>query len=225
MNYRLIAITHGNDQSCLDRTIKSFSMAVTPSPSSRLLVVDRPRPADDDESDQVHPYFAKEETRYTDGVGFCRTVEETWNANAHPDADYTHVFWLEHDFVFLRPVDLEALSRVMAGQAAFGEQYLAQMALMRDAVSPAEKWAGGLYQLRPDAYRNEGMWMSHTSYFTTNPSLMTRRFMRENPWPSYPEHCEGLFTIDLLARGYRFGVWGNGEPWVNHIGVRTGTGY
>ena len=62
--------------------------------------------------------------------------------------------------------------------------------------------------------------------FTTNPSLMRRQFMAENPWPAeYDQRCEGLFGIDLRERGYSFGAWGSGEPWVRHLGRRDRSGW
>jgi hypothetical protein len=50
--------------------------------------------------------------------------------------------------------------------------------------------------------------------------------MLENPWPAdVAAECEGRFGFELVERGYEFGYWGNGERWVDHIGVRTGKGY
>jgi hypothetical protein len=31
--------------------------------------------------------------------------------------------------------------------------------------------------------------------------------------------------MDLRELGFDFAVWGSGEPWVEHVGVRTGFGY
>jgi hypothetical protein len=150
--------------------------------------------------------------------GFCGATRELWAGAAAGWCDY--VFYLEHDFEFLRPVDLTQLAVVLDANPA-----LAQMALMRDAVNAEEKAAGGLYESRPGQYAKRDGWLEHSAYLTTNPSLMSAEFMRRNPWPDYPDRCEGRFGIDLLDAGYRFGAWGTGEPWVRHIGERTGFGY
>ena len=67
--------------------------------------------------------------------------------------------------------------------------------------------------------------MEQKSYFTTNPCLMLRSFMEANPWPVYADECEGLFSIDLVARGFSFAAMGSGEQWVRHTGRRDGFGY
>lgn len=151
-------------------------------------------------------------------IGFCRSTKASWECASRAVED--HVFWLEHDFEFLRPVDLRELASILDRLPHY-----AQMALMRDAVNSDEIAAGGLYELRRDEYTPLDHWLSHRSYLTTNPSLMRTDFLRENPWPGYDSECEGRFGIDLVAAGYQFGAWGSGEPWVRHIGERTGHGY
>lgn len=222
VNYTLILITHG-DAPTLGRTLESFAEYVTPLPAIKIAFIDGPG---------VSPTHVLGEWRMSmspQQEGFCANTRRAWEAAAAGDG---YVFWLEHDFEFTRPVDLTHLAGVLDENPQ-----LAQMALMRDAVNAEEKAAGGLYESRPGQYEprltdlpftsefTQVPWLEHRSYFSTNPSLMTAEFMRRNPWPDYPERCEGLFGIDLLERGYRFGVWGTGEPWVRHIGQRTGTGY
>jgi hypothetical protein len=108
---------------------------------------------------------------------------------------------------------------------------------MRNAVNEDEKKAGGLFEHRRDDYMQRVLrrgrqgqmrnvpWLSHLSYFTTNPSLMRTEFMRERAWPEYEVECEGRFGIDLRQAGFYFAAMGEGEPWCEHVGQRTGFGY
>lgn len=228
MNYRLIVLTHGDDPACAEVTLDSFGEMVTPAPSELVIVRDGP-------GHSYVPGWAPNQwigvQASEEPVGFCAATRYAWTrAAAAPDADY--VFWLEHDFEFIRPVNLAELAAVLSS-----EPTVAQMALMRDAVNQTEKAAGGLYESRPGQYTSRAYyasgpdpgrghpWLEHRAYLTTNPSLMRRSFMQHNPWPDHPAECEGRFGIDLVERGYSFGVWGHGEPWVRHIGERTGFGY
>lgn len=145
-------------------------------------------------------------------------------------SEHDHVLWLENDFTLLRNVDLREIAAVLDSNTE-----LSQMSLMRDAVNEAEKLAGGLFESRPGEYEHrttvmdEGHtveWMLQRSYvITTNPALMRRQFMADNPWPDYPSNCEGKFGFDVRARGFAAGVWGDGSPWCRHTGTRTGRGY
>ncbi len=60
---------------------------------------------------------------------------------------------------------------------------------------------------------------------TTNPCLFPSRLAHEQPWPEVSQFCEGVYGIQLREAGYRFAFWGNGEQWVEHVGVRDGFGY
>ena len=213
MNYRLVLLTH-SDAPTLDDTIASFAAMVTPAPSSRAIV-------HDGSGDWRVPAIDDLPWLITDGGtprGFCATTRDAWDYGSRAEEPF--VFYLEHDFTVTCPLDLRPLAAVLDSN-----RMLAQMALMRDAVNTEEKAAGGLFESRPGQYADRGGWLEHTAYLTTNPSLMRREFMAENPWPEYESECEGRFGIDLVARGYTFGVWGAGEPWVEHTGARTGFGY
>jgi hypothetical protein len=215
MNYRLVVLTHGPDFSYLERTLASFEEHVTPEPIERFLVVDGEHAPAPEVGVWERIVLGKQ-------YGFCKATGAAWLCGANPGAEFC--FYLEHDFEFLRPVDLEPMAHLLKPPSQ-----LAQMALMRDAVNETEKAAGGLFESRPGQYERqdtfEGVWQRHRSYFTTNPSLMRTEFMRDHSWPLYPEQCEGRFGIDLIRLGFSFGVWGNGESWVRHIGQRTGKGY
>lgn len=242
LDYRLCVLTHG-DGATLPATLDSFREHVTPRPVDVVIHSDGSdagRRASAEAARLGAPVMWSEAfaTR-----GFCRATRELWVEATAGRTEY--VFWLEHDFEFLRPVDLRELAMVLEG--GWSATRLAQVALMRDAVSEQERAAGGLYELRAGQYDRrsawfdrfkgdpgdmrtphqmyEAPWLEHGSYFTTNPSLMTRQFMAQNPWPDYPEQCEGRYGIDLVARGYRFAAWGDGTPWVAHTGHRMGHGY
>ena len=243
-SYRLVVLTHG-DSAPLAGTLESFRRMVTPAPTSKRLHVDAALPdgCSAETPCQVDPWFAPDETFWAGGqYGFCEAVREVWMFNSlliepvESSNPEPFVFWLEHDFEFLRPVNLAELATVLRA-----EPEVAQMSLMRNAVNPAERRAGGLYALHRHEYQpvtthaanawlgGLGLyslqWLEQRMYYTTNANLMSTEFMRENPWPDYEDHCEGRFSHDLMGRGYRFGVWGNGEEWIHHTGVRTGTGY
>jgi hypothetical protein len=203
MDYTLLVLTHGKSPT-LDGTLASFLEHVLPAPTESLVVCDGPGPGQ-----------SLSETQ----LGFCEATRRAWAIAA--EAPTSHVFWLEHDFRFDRDVDLAELAAVLDV-----DRELAQMALLRQPVNEAERAAGGLVESRPGQFElQDGLWMRQRSFFTTNPSLMRTTFMLGNPWPAYPDQCEGRFGIDLIERGYAFGMWGAGEPWVSHFGVRDGFGY
>lgn len=240
MRYRLIVLTHG-DCAPLEATLASFAAHVTPAPESCVLVYDGPELYG---ALSPHPNLSAVETEIPWTIatmpegrqgGFCAATRRAWSfgggENALSHQEHDHVFYLEHDFLFLRRVDLRDLAAPLDSN-----KRLAQMALMRDAVSEEEHAAGGLFELRRSGYQQLASflpgpsgapveYLEHTAYLTTNPSLMRRDWMADHPWPDYPQQCEGRFGIDLVADGWRFGAWGEGEPWVRHAGVRTGFGY
>lgn len=235
MNYKLIVITHGADPHVLNRTLQSFHACVQPVPASAYLHADgKEATARSYDAARRHDWVRWTLGQEDDSKGFCASVRESWGEAVSGDHDY--VFWLEHDFVFRRGVNLEQLAAAIEVEAR-----LAQMALMRDAVNEQEKAAGGLFESRPGQYEpaflgdsplaDDGSFTRppeyhvHSAYFTTNPNLMRRTFMVDNPWPGYESECEGRFGIDLVSKGYEFGVWGDGSAWVEHIGERTGKGY
>lgn len=219
IDYLLVVLTHGTHprHDSLEETLESFYNAVSPRPAGMYLHQDG----------EGSPHFyrgfptpMRYEADLNPQLGFCGSTAKAWAAAC--ESELPHVFWLEHDFRFLRDIDLDPLEQVI-----FRDRTLAQMSLMRNAVSPEEIAASGLYEMRREEYHAEPEgWLSHRSYFTTNPSLMRTAWMRTNPFIDDGEpHCEGRFGIDVVKRGFRYGVWGDGEPWVEHIGTRTGFGY
>lgn len=217
MRYALAVLTHddGSEGERLAETIRSFDQHVSPPPVERLIVQDGPCALP-----PVAPYAWSCRTLPRQR-GFCVATAALWEMAAE-GRGYDYVFWLEHDFTFKRHVDLTGLA-----VALDENDYVAQMSLVRDSVNREEFICGGVigkHRARGDKFLDRGRWLEHTAYWTTTPNLMTRTFMEEHPPPSGPE-CEGKMGAELRAQAFTFGAWGDGEPWVDHTGVRSGTGY
>lgn len=223
MKYRLIVITHGADETTnmLLDTLAWFEEMVTPRPAERILIEDGPRKQD---MEWRGSRFWSDRP-----LGFCVSAARAWECAAAPGVEW--VYWLEHDFKHTRPVHLPDLAEALT----LGGK-VAQMSLMRQAVNPQEIRAGGVVEVEPDAFvpklvvskrveRARLEWLEHGRYWTTNPSLFRREIAVENEWPSVKQECEGHHTIRLREQGYSFGIWGDGTPWVEHVGERSGFGY
>lgn len=164
-------------------------------------------------------------------LGFAGAIAEGWRRVLETDAEY--VFHLEDDFIFTRPVSLQAMCEALDGLPG-----VAQIALKRQAWNEAEREAGGIIEQHYDDFEeiavsraggdDRARWpvTVHRRFFTTNPSIY-RREIAERDWPQEP-HSEGVFTHRLLADGYTFAFWGakDDPPRVLHIGEeRAGVGY
>lgn len=217
MRYALAVLTHddGKEGATLAATIGSFDQHVSPPPVRRMVVQDGPCAL------PPHGPYGWDCLTLPRPSGFCVATEALWELAA-AGRDYDYVFWLEHDFAFKRAVELTGLA------VALDENpHLAQMSLVRDSVNADEREHGGVIAKhihRGDDFTDRGRWLEHTAYWTTTPNLMTREFMVENGWPSGPE-CEGKMGAAMRAQAFTFGAWGDGEPWVEHTGQRTGKGY
>lgn len=229
MRYLVSVLTHGENSDVLSKTIASFDEMVTPAPKARLMVRDGPCP-----NPTLTPNTEWSILPIPIQTGFCFACSEMWVTASALAIEHKidYVFWLEHDFSFLRRVDLNVMAEILDANTD-----LAQITLMRDSVNDEERNSGGVvgkHRQRGDAfeqmktYHEDGShsgWIKHSAFFTTNPMLMTAQFMLENPWPSHERECEGKFGIELRERGFCFGAMGNGEPWVEHHGIRNGWGY
>jgi hypothetical protein len=226
----LLVITDGRDGE-LAATVASAAESVSGAITERWLF--------DDTGDATHrARLAAEHPTFTvlgEGPrrGFGGAIRTAW-AHLHSHSRAGLVFHLEADFTFTRPVDLDAMTDVLITHPE-----VVQMALRRQAWSPAEHAAGGVIEQHPGAYRPHcdpagRRWLEHRLFFTTNPSLY-RITLCGTGWP-HGAHSEGVFTHRLLSTGspeipgqwLRFGYWGTATdpPWVTHIGHhRMGTGY
>lgn len=152
-------------------------------------------------------------------LGFAGAIQAGWDAIAEARADY--VFHLEADFTFNDTVPLAAMIAALDANPT-----LAQVALKRQPWNAEERAAGGICELHPGDFTDEGPVSRHRRFFTTNPSVY-RASLCECGWPQEP-HSEGVFTHRLLADGFDFAFWGGrfDPPAVTHIGAeRTGRGY
>lgn len=231
MSIRLLVMTDGRDD-YLARTLASINEMVT-GPITR-------RTIHDDSGDPDHvAWLLRTYPGYTvvapaSRAGFGGAIRSAWASMLCACVTEQFVFATEDDFVFNRPVNLDAMVDVLTVNL-----HLVQLALRRQAWNAAERAAGGVIEQQPDAYEevtahNGTRWLTHRQFFTTNPSLY-RRTLCGMAWPD-GDQSEGRFTAQLLTDGspevsgaaVRFGYWGarTDPPWVEHIGVeRAGNGY
>lgn len=232
MSIVLLVMTDGR-RDCLIRTLASFDEMVT-GPVARRVIHDDS--GDVDYRAWLADTLPGYELVVTPGrSGFGGAIRSAWR-HLTGGTDERFVFHLEDDFLFTRPVDLDAMAAVLSARS-----HLAQMALRRQPWNATERAAGGVVEVNPDAYvertDQDGLrWLEHRLFFTTNPSLYRRQLCAAG-WPE-GQHSEGHFGFALRERGLpwgpsgdavRFGFWGSrdeGRDWVWHIGdVRVGTGY
>lgn len=224
MSICLIVMTDGREH--ITDAIKSAEANLSGPITQRVI-------HDDSGDDQHRAWLARTFPDYRviykrDRLGFSGAYANAWRFLARQPERW--LFSTEDDFVFNREVDLTDLHAVL-----IRNPHLAQMALRRQAWSPAEKAAGGVVEQHPHDYEDMTtalqplavQWLAHRRFWTTNPSLF-RRDLTEIGWPEVPE-SEGHFTRVLTASPEtRFGFWGkrDDDPWVTHIGTeRVGHGY
>lgn len=241
MNYRLVVLTHGQDMAPIMETLKSYPKYVSP-PPTKIAIVHDGQYLTDPLLLIARSMGAAITTTPSGPVGFCGATKRSWEIGVGIDPieggmeedppDF--YFHLEHDFRFERHVDLGLMAQVLEG-----DHSLAQMSLRRDET-PDERFQEGIFGHPHELFEERdhilgvpiqdnlvSPYLVQSIYFTTNPSLMRRQFMVENPWPDYADQCEGRFSIDLRERGYKFGIWGGREdpPAVTHIGRRDRHGF
>lgn len=156
-------------------------------------------------------------------LGFAGAIQAGWDQVLATEA--THVFHVEADFVFNRPVPLERMRELLDQHP-----HLVQVALLRQPWNRSERAAGGVWQQHPESYTLEEWngyhFLTHCRHFTTNPSIYPR-WIVERGWPQCNQ-SEGHFGLRLFAESStrRSAYWGRGEEWVRHIGrERAGVGY
>jgi hypothetical protein len=150
-----------------------------------------------------------------------------------------HLFMIEGDFEFFRPVDLNAMAGLLDERP-----YLAEVALIRDSVNAEEQAAGGVVECHPDWYTDMAdeqgrQWLEQGAFYTTNPNLF-RRTLLDVPWPEHRPgtYSESTFHQQLMSGGtpevpgdqVRYAYWGPRDSgvWVRHIGHQRhhdGRGY
>lgn len=218
----LLVMTDGRD----DLLARTLPVATAHVPHTRLLV-------HDDTGDYRHRLALSDQWRHLGAEviggdtrrGFGGAISAAW---AHLErAVEPFVVHLEDDFILGRPFDWLDLADTL-----IRHPHLVQLALRRQPWNPAEIAAGGVIEQHPDDYTEcrdaGGVWLEHTRFFTTNPSIY-RRAMCAEGWPT-GDRSEGVFTHRIRTNhpDWRFAYWGarsSGE-WCEHIGhQRAGTGY
>lgn len=212
MKYTLALLTYG-DAPTLSDCVHFLAKRIRPRPTSLLCVIDGPG-----RLPPIEPLGPWQIEQSAQQEGFCAATQRMWKLASQ--SKHPYVFYLENDFILLRQLDLQPLANVLDCNPMLG-----QMQLMRTAVNRKELSAGGLFESRPGEYKSRGDWLEQKSYVTTNPSLMRTSFLANNPFDEAVSDCEGIFGTKLVAAGYSFGVWGDGSPWVRHVGRRQGFGY
>lgn len=219
----VLVMTDGRDE-CLAATMES-AQEMLQGPITSWVI-------HDDSGDDAHRRMLAD--TYPDAMvigkgdrrGFGGAIGYAWRWLATGSV-FRFVFHLEDDFVFLRPVDLVGMCRVLDSHP-----YLAQLALRRQPWNAEEAAAGGVVESHPDDYvevtDGPAVWLEHRRFFTTNPSLYRRQLLVDRRWPRGAE-SEGRFSLQLFTDPeVRCGFWGardSGEA-VSHIGtVRNGVGY
>lgn len=226
----LLVMTDGRDT--IGPTIEAARQLLGGSISERWIHDDSGSAAHSADLERRFPEF--EVIRARGRSGFGGAIRNAWKILA-ARSGAPFVFHLEDDFVFRRPVNLDALAAVLDQRP-----HLAQLAFRRQAWNPAEIAAGGVVEQHPGDYTEvaapelapvlgfEPRWLEHRRYFTTNPSLY-RSALRDRRWPT-GSRSEGRFSAELFKDpATRCGLWGgfeSGREWVHHIGhERIGTGY
>jgi hypothetical protein len=221
----LLAVTTDGRKDCLEQAI--------PSLSKRVEGIDGPRLIFDDSGDAEYRQWLRE-TYEPQGfwigygeerVGQGEALARAWTyLRSRIFADHPYVFFCEDDFLFERDVDLDAMRSTLEDRP-----YLAQMALLRQPWFKGEVRAGGIIERDPDEYElvsdGEHEWHEHRLWWTLNPCLF-RRELCHLKRPAGSKH-EWHFSRQLCQDPeVRFGLWGDGAPWVRHIGEeRVGVGY
>lgn len=216
----VVVVTHGRTD-CIKRAIPSIDEHVHGTIPRRVI--------SDDSGDLTYRVWLTEE--YPDwhvvgdgpNVGFGEHMRRIWRLTG--SASERWLFLIEDDFTFTRDVYLEELATVLRHRP-----HLVQMALRRQPWFWSELAAGGVVEEHPDDYTDhtDGVaeWLEHRRFFTTNPALMSTRWIARHPWPE-GDNSEAEFGRRSLIGDARSGYWGprDTDPWVIHDGPRTGVGY
>ena len=149
--------------------------------------------------------------------GYTTAVRRLWSyiqRRARGDL----IFLTEDDFTYDRDVDLAA----MAGPV-IRDGLLRQMALLRQPVFPREE--DGVLGWPDDSFTRRDGYLEHRNFWTMNPSVF-RRSITDTEWPSRSSSERGFGDAVLRDPKARVGIWGDGTPWVTHIGeVRSTSEY
>lgn len=221
MKLLALCITDGR-RDCIARTIPSLEAALDVEPDRRVIVDDSGDPGYRAFLERTFPHW--ELRAHGSRIGHAETMRDAWTIVDELDPEL--VLHVEDDFLFVEPLELEAMARILELRPP-----LCQIALRRQAWFPSELRAGGIVEKAPDDFEDradgELRWLEHRRFFTTNPTLY-RRDLVELGWPtgarSERRFGELVFADPDVRSGY-FGAREEG-PRVIHIGdERVGHGY
>lgn len=154
--------------------------------------------------------------------GYAGAMQEVWRYAAR----YEHVFLIEDDFVFQRPMFTEGLVELLDTHP-----HIAQFILLRQPWFGNEIASGGLLEAMVDRgevldYKPE--WVEQRVTWSSNPTVFRgANWVLAHPWPS-GEGSEFRFGQRLFTDepGTVSAYYGDGKtPWVRHVGERSGFGY
>lgn len=156
-------------------------------------------------------------------LGYTGSMRALWRYIGELDDEL--IFRTEDDFMFERPVDLDELATVLLAHPE-----LTQMTLLRGPWYAEELEAGGIIEATPSAFKriDEGgqSWLEHRTWWSANPSLFRRSLTQLHPWPAVARSEWAYSRRVTRDRRARMAYWGDGTPWVRHIGeLKLGFGH
>lgn len=206
----VVVLTNGKRPALMRQTLDSIDRQLQGRIARKLLLVDG--------TVRIGTIAGWEQARLRGG-NYMRAMHEAFIfAGSLPEQ---YVFWVEDDFTFNRPVELDAMAEVMAARPE-----LVQMSLIRQPWYQLERKAGGVREQRPDQFTDEGGWLSHRWYWTQNPMLCRTAILCEHAWPQTRSSEAAWGALVFQDPNRVGGVWGsmNEPPAVHHRGnVRAGT--
>ena len=201
----LVVVTDGRGE-LVEQTIRSADRMLVCDWSHRVIVDDSGDPAYGVHLTGLFPGWRV--VSHDERRGLSGAVRTAWAVI--PEREW--LFHLEDDWTFPQRVDVLDMVEVCRREG------LAQVALTRNAVSPAEFVAGGLIEANPGWYTRRGGWVSSSWGFTLNPHVVAP-WCRDVGWPDGGGERE--FTDRLEARGrVQFGLYGSlvDPPRCVHLG-------
>lgn len=206
----VVGVLTTGDRSTLADTVQSIDANVSGPIGRKVILVD---------GDTLPSIDGWETVRLGRRLGYAKAVRAAHKVLLGSGQQW--VFWSEDDFTFDRPVDLCDMQVAMNADSA-----LLQVSLMRQAWYDHELVAGGVVAADPRSFTKHPTHLSHRAYWTQNPHLCRRMLLAEHVWPSGRDSERRFADLVFGGRGTRAGIWGDGSPWVTHIGnERAGHGY
>lgn len=157
---------------------------------------------------------------HKNNLGLSGSIRSLWSLAEELDVDY--IWHQEGDFIFNENISIEHMIKILENDG-----FLAQVALKRQPCNVTELEHGGFMELNRDSYlyHAELNYLTHTNFFTLNPSLYPRWVYKlgwENGWGE-AEFSNMLFSNKFLKCGYLGSLVD--PPKVLHIGDYRADGW